>query len=78
MPPLLSKVVEHVFRVFDGNVEALQNSVDICGSGVGVVGLDTFELLQKFFEVMHCYTPVTNRDEEFLDVALLMIRELCN
>ena len=51
MPPLLGIVVEHVFRVFDVNAETLQSSVDICVSGVGVVGLDSFELLKKFFEV---------------------------
>ena len=40
MFPLLTIGFEHVFRVFDGNVETLQSSVDSCDSGVGVVGLD--------------------------------------
>ena len=48
--------------------------MDNCVSGVGVVGLDTFELLKKFFEVLHYCALVTDRDTELLDVALLMIR----
>ena len=69
MPPLLTIVVENVF-VFDDDVEALQSIVDISVSDVGVVGLDTFELLKEF-------DLVTDRDAELLDVALLMIREFC-
>ena len=78
MFPLLTIGFEHVFRVFDGNVETLQSSVDSCDSGVGVVGLDTFDLVKKFFEVIHCCALVSDRDVELLDIGLLMIRELCS
>ncbi len=72
MSPLLDIVVEHVFSVFDGNVEVLQSSVDRCDSFIHVVGLDSFELLKNFFELLHCCVLVSSRDTELLDIGLFI------
>lgn len=68
--PLLVIVVEHVFGVYDGNVEVLQSSADGGGSDLDVVGLNTFEMVQKFVELMCCRALVSGRDSELLKLVV--------
>jgi hypothetical protein len=75
MEPLLSVIVEHVFGVYDGNIEVLQSSTDLGSNGLGVVGLSTFELLHTFFELLDLTGVVTGRDAELLDIYFFVIRK---
>jgi hypothetical protein len=59
---LLSVIIEHVFGVYDGNIEELQISADGGSNGLGVVGLNSFELFHKFFKVLDRIGIVTGRD----------------
>ncbi len=73
--PLLSVIIEHVFGVYDGNIEVLQSSVNGGNNGLGVVGLNTFELLHKFFELLDHRGVVTGSDAELLDIGFFVIRK---
>ncbi len=71
----LSVIVEHIFGVHDGNVEVLQISVDGDTNGLDVVGLNTFELFHKFFELLDCGDVVSGRDVDLVDIGFFMIRK---
>ena len=57
MEPFLPVIVEHVFVVHDDNIEVLQSSADRVSDGLGVVGLNAFELLHEFFECLGSRLP---------------------
>jgi hypothetical protein len=48
--------------VHDGNIEVLPSSADGVSDGLGVVGLNAFELLHEFFELLDRIGLVTGRD----------------
>jgi hypothetical protein len=73
--PFLSVIIEHVFGVYNGKIEVLQNSTDGGSNGLDVVGLNTFELLHKFFELLDRSGVVTGRDVELLDIGFFVIRK---
>ena len=65
--PLLPHIVEHIFRMFDCDVEALQLSFDRCRSDLRIVGvnsLEVTEVVQKFFEVLCPHTVVAGCNAE--------------
>jgi hypothetical protein len=62
--------------VHDGNIEVLQSSADRVSDGLGVVGLNAFELLHEFFEFLDHGGLVTGRDAELLDIGLLVLGKL--
>ncbi len=72
MEPLLSVIIEHVFGVYDGNIEVLQISFNGDSNVLDVVGLNVFELFHKFFELMDRNGVVTDYDAELHDVGLRM------
>jgi hypothetical protein len=53
--PLLSVIIEHVFGVYDGNIEVLQSSVNGDSNGLGVVGLNVFGSIKSSI----CWTTTT-------------------
>jgi hypothetical protein len=73
--PLLSVIIEHVFGVYDGNIETLQSSGNGGSNVLGVVGLNVFELPHKFFDLLDCNGVVTGRDTELLDIGFFVIRK---
>jgi hypothetical protein len=73
--PFLSVIIEHVFGGNIGNVEALQSSNDGSNDFLCVVGIDTFDLLQKPSEVLDRSSVVTGRNAELLDICVLVFRE---
>jgi hypothetical protein len=73
--PLLSVIIEHVFGVYDGNIEVLQSSANGGSNALGVVGLNVVELLHKFFELVDRIGVVTGRDAELLDIGFFLIRK---
>ena len=73
--PLLSVIIDHVFGVYDGNIEVLQSSVDGDSNDLGVVGLNAFELIHKFFELLDHIGVVTGRDIDLLDIGFFVIRK---
>ena len=75
MEPFLPVIVEHIFGVHDDNIEVLQNSADGGSNALGVVGLNAFDLLHKFFELLDRSGLVTGRDAEVLDIGLFVIRK---
>ncbi len=75
METLLSVIIEHVFGVYDGNIKVLQSSANGGNTGLVVVGLNTFELLHKFFDLMDRSGVVTGHDAEILDIGFFVIRK---
>ena len=61
--------------MYDGNNEVLQSSVDGGSHGLDVDGLNVFELLHKFFELLDRSGVVTGRDAELLDIGFFVIRK---
>jgi hypothetical protein len=76
MEPFLTVIIEHIFVVPDDNTEVLQNSADGVSDGLGVVGLNVFELIHEFFELLDHIGLVTGRDAELLDIGLLVLGKL--
>ena len=60
----------------DGNVEVLQSSADSVSDVLGVVGLNSFELLHEIIESLDTSGLVTGDDAEILDIGLLVLGKL--
>jgi hypothetical protein len=73
MEPFLTVIIEHIFVVQDGNIEVLQSSADGVSDGLGIVGLNDFELLHEFFELLDRSGLVAGRDSELFDVSFFVL-----
>jgi hypothetical protein len=76
MEPFLPVIIEHIFVVHDGHIEVLQSSPDGVINGLGVVGLNSFELLDEFFELLDRSGLVAGRDVELLDISFFVLGKL--
>ncbi len=62
--------------MYDGNIEVLlQSSADGGSNDLGVVGLNDFESIHKFFDLLDRSGVVTGRDTELLDIGFFVIRK---
>jgi hypothetical protein len=71
----LSVIIEHVFGGNVGNLEVLQSNNDGSSNVLGVVGVDSFELIHKSFDLLVRSSVVTGHNTEMLDIGFFVIRK---